>query len=83
MQKTAQKPNFPHFLRKCSESIRIALQFNISGSNQAIFLSNFILSAEKMRKTCWFLLVCVRFSCEKYKKNNGLTIRFSFIPNYL
>ena len=46
MPKIFKNHNFPHFLRKWSESIRIVLHHIANYLKQTFFLSTFILNAE-------------------------------------
>ncbi len=50
MLQSYQKPHFPHFLRKWSESIRTILLSNLEDLKLGLFLSTFIFVAEKLRK---------------------------------
>ncbi len=47
MQKSYKKSHFPHFLRKWSESIRATLLSSFEDLKSGLFLSTFILIAEK------------------------------------
>jgi len=83
MQKSHQKSQFPHFLRKWSESIRTALPSNFLNLEQALFLSTFIFVAEKLRKKRIFRSYFIQFLRRNTNRNYGLFIRFHFILNNL
>jgi|GEM_PF-2238388 len=83
MQKSHQKSQFPHFLRKWSESIRTTLLSNLENLKLGLFLSTFIFVAEKLRKISKVCLSLSKFTWGNPNWNNGLTILFPFIPNNL
>ncbi len=83
MQKSYQKSQFPHFLRKWSEQVRTILLSSLEDPKPDLFLSTFIFVAEKMRKISKVCLSLSQFTWRNPNRNNGLSILFPFIPKNL
>lgn len=83
MQKSCQKSQFPHFLRKWSESIRTTLPSNLEDLKLGLFLSTFIFVAEKLRKISKVCLSLSQFTWRNPNWNNGLPILFPYIQKNL
>lgn len=83
MQKSHQKSQFPHFLRKWSESVRTTLPPNFLSPREPLFLSTFIFVAEKLRKISKVCLSLSQFTWGNPNWNNGLPILFPLIPKNL
>ncbi len=84
MKNPLYNPQFTHFLRNWSESIRTIALYSYLDSKQPIFLSTFISNAEKVRKIGHFPVVSHKFpgkTCKRATDYKSYSHLFQIIYN--